>query len=332
MINMQTLFDLFNKIKNTEMKTHIVNLDLPPNRRWSFLTEYKTEVNELIKCYLNDFTGAEFIFDAIESYKEQFISETYVQEMQSIADISDFTLNEIIVANLYYDILKLYFGCTAFATWNGNEMLHARNLDWHTEQNILSEYSMIFDYQKNGKTIFKTVGWPGFVGALSGIKPAKFAITLNAVLSNDKPELAMPISFLLRDVLETCESFEQAKEILENTPIISDCLLLLSGTKTTEKVVIERTPKRTVTCISNEDFIVVTNDYKELQNQQVGNSILQATSCGRFDAATKILRENEIQHKEHCFEVLQNEKVIMGITVQQMVFNINAGTIKLICT
>lgn len=314
------------------MKTHIINLDLPPSERWSFLSNYTKEVNELIQCYLNDFTGAEFIFEGVELYKEQFVSESYIQEIQSIAAIADFSVNEILVANLYYDVLKLYFGCTAFATWNGNEMLHTRNLDWHTDQNILSTHSMIFDYQKEGETVFKTIGWPGFVGALSGIKPQKFAVTLNAVLSEDQAELALPISFVLRDVLETCESFEEAKIKLENTPIICDCLLLLSGTKPNEKVVIERTPKRTETRSSKEDFIVVTNDYKQLKNGQVTGNILQATSCGRFDTATKLLREQEVLQEQQCLEVLQNENVMMGITVQQMVFNVNTGKITLICT
>jgi acid ceramidase/N-acylethanolamine-hydrolysing acid amidase len=191
---------------------------------------------------------------------------------------------------------------------------------------------MIFDYQKEGKTVFKTVGWPGFVGALSGIKPQKFAITLNAVLSEDQAALALPISFVLRDVLETCDSFSAAKTALENTPIICDCLLLLSGTKSNEKVVIERTPKRTETRMSEEDFIVATNDYKQLQNGHVAGNILQATSCGRFDTATKLLRENKVQHEQQCLDVLQNENVMMGITVQQMVFTVNTGEIKLICT
>ena len=314
------------------METHIVNLDLPPNERWLFLRMYKKEINELIQCYLNDFTGAEFIFESIELYKNQFISESYVQEIQSIATIADFSENEILVANLYYDILKLYFGCTAFAIWNGAEMFHARNLDWHTDENILSTHSMIFDYQKEGKTVFKTVGWPGFVGALSGIKPQKFGITLNAVLSEDQAELALPISFLLRDVLETCNSFEEAKERLENTAIICDCLLLLSGIKSDEKVVIERTPKRTETRISKEDFIVVTNDYKKLQNGRAAGNILQATSCSRYDTATKLLSKQEIQYEEECMSVLQDKNVIMGITVQQMVFNVNTGAIELICT
>lgn len=314
------------------MRTHIVNLDLPANERWAFLSTYKNEVNELMECYLNDFTGAEFIFEGVELYKEQFISESYVQEIESIAAFADFSVNEILVANLYYDILKLYFGCTAFATWNGNEMLHARNLDWHTEENMLSTHSMIFEYQKSGKTVFKTVGWPGFIGALSGIKPKRFGITLNVVLSEDQAELALPISFVIRDVLETCETFEEAKTTLENTPIVCDCLLLLSGTKSYEKVVIERSPKRMVTRKSEDHFIVVTNDYKQLPNGRRGDSILQATSCGRYNRATNLLKQQTHCTETTCMNILQDEDVIMGITVQQMVFTVNTGNIQLICT
>ncbi len=314
------------------MKTHIINLDLPPSERWSFLSTYKTAVDDLIECYLSDFTGAEFIFEGIQSYKEELVSTSYIQEIQSIAAFSDFSVNEILVANLYYDVLKLYFGCTAFASWNGDKMLHARNLDWHTDENILSTHSMIFDYQKEGKTVFKSVGWPGFVGVLSGIKPHKFAITLNAVLSEDQAAVAIPISFVIRDVLETCESFSEAKVTLENIPIICDCLLLLSGTKSNEKVVIERTPKRVATRVSDTDFIVVTNDYKKLQNGEAAGNILQATSCGRFDTTTTLLKQQNIHTEDMCMDVLQDENVLMGITVQQMVFHVNTGKIKLICT
>ena len=109
----------------------------------------------------------------------------------------------------------------------------------------------------------------GFIGALSGTKPGKFSLTLNAVLSKDSPEIAVPVSFLLRDVLENANSFHEAKETLEKTTIASDCLLLLSGTTSDEMVVIERTPKRSATRGPNNGVICVTNDYKLLENGKV---------------------------------------------------------------
>jgi len=73
------------------MKTeYIINLDLPPEERWKFLTNYREEVNDLLQCYLNDFKGAEFIFESIGAYKHELISKEYLSEIEFIASISKF--------------------------------------------------------------------------------------------------------------------------------------------------------------------------------------------------------------------------------------------------
>jgi acid ceramidase/N-acylethanolamine-hydrolysing acid amidase len=310
---------------------YIVDLDKPVDERWDFLAGYTEEINALIGCYLRDFDGSEYLFDSIDLYKIDVISSQYLEEIQYVASISEFNENEILIANLYYDVLKFYFGCTAFAVDNGQTTFHCRNLDWHTDENLLSKYSMVFDFRKNGKTLYKTVGWPGFIGALSGIRPNAFSVTLNAVLSKDSPEIAFPISFLIRDVLESCESYKEAKEKLERTPIASDCLILLSGTQAGEKIVIERTPKRVASRESISSFIVVTNDYKKLENGTSTNE-LQATSCVRHDRTMELLNKAIPESTDQCLEILADKKVMMRITVQQMVFNNKTGEITLIKT
>lgn len=316
----------------TQKDEHIINLDLPINERWAFLIDYKSEINELLQYYLNDFEGGEFIFESIGEYKKEIISKEYLEEVEYISSISNFTSDQVLIANLYYDVLKFYFGCTAFALKVNDNILHSRNLDWWTENNILSDYSKVFLYQKNGKTIYKTVGWVGFIGALSGTKPERFSLTLNAVLSNDNPEIALPVSFLLRDILSNANNFKEAKEMLEQTTIASDCLILLSGTKENEMVVIERTPKRYATRIAENGFITVTNDYKKLENSLKEESVLQSTSCGRFNRTEELIKKKHPTNTQECFDILKDEKVMMGITVQQMVFNNNNGEIKLVKT
>ena len=311
----------------------VVNLDLPANERWQFLTNYKQEINELLKCYLDDFEGSEFIFENIDSYKKEIISEEYLDEIEFISSISKFSPNEVLIANLYYDVLKFYFGCTAFAVENEGEIKHARNLDWWTENNLLSDYSKVFIFQKDGKTIFKTIGWVGFIGALSGVKPGKFSVTLNAVLSKDSPEFATPISFLLRDVFNNADSFEEAKKKLEETTIASDCLLLLSGTKLSEMVVIERTPKRFATRGTQKNFISVTNDYKLLENDEPQEeSMLQITSCSRYDRVHELINKSVPKNADECLSILKDDNIMMEITVQQMVFDNQTGEVVLIKT
>ena len=319
-------------VETTPIPDYIIDLDLAPRERWQFLSAHITEMDELLSCYLRDFEGVEsLLLDGMMAYKKNVLPEHYLEEIACVASFSRFSEDQVLLANLYYDILKLYFGCTAFAVNSGETTFHCRNLDWHTENNVLSRHSMIFDFRQDGKTVFKTVGWPGFVGALSGIKPGKFSLTLNAVLSHDTPEVAFPISFLLRDVLASANSYAEARTILEQTPIASDCLLLLSGIGAQDRVVIERTPRRAAIRESDEQFIAVTNDYKTLQNGTVSN-ILQATSCSRYDRALTLLRGAIPQNNEACMNILQDEDVAMQITVQQMVFNNKTGEISLLRT
>ena len=309
---------------------HIINLDLPAHLRWSFLHDYKREINELLQCFLDDFQDADFIFESISSYQKIFTSDAIIEEAEFIASISNFSPDQVLTANLYYDILKFYLGCTAFAFESQGKIIHSRNLDWITGENLLSKYSKIFNFQKNGKTVFKTVSWPGFIGSLSGIKPGKFSLTLNAVSSNDEPEIAFPVTFLLREILEFSDSFEEAKTKLENTKIASDCLILLSGVQANEMIVIERTPTKFATRTSQDGFIIVTNDYKEIDNQTMATSELQSTSCGRYDKTHELLKQKLPSNFSECLDILKNEQVMMGITVQQMVFENKTGEIELI--
>lgn len=306
-----------------------INLDIPPSERWKFLLNHQKEVNDLLECYLNDLEGADEVFNIINLVKTEVIPQDFLAEIDFIASITKFTSDEVLIANLYYDILKLYLGCTAFACEDEAGILHARNLDWWTDNNLLSTHSRIFNFQRNGKTIFKTVGWLGFIGALSGIRPNSFSITLNAVSSSDKAELAVPVSFFIREVLDSCTSFDSAKKALESTTIASDCLLLLSGVSQGELAVIERTPSRFATRLPKNNSITVTNNYTILKNQSSPESILQNTSCYRFNRVEALLKTHFPLTPQDCISILQDPDIMMGITVQQMVFSTKTGEILL---
>src|SRR5207237_8286843 len=140
----------------------------------------------------------------------------------------------------YYDALKVVLGCTAFAIHVGDVILHARNLDWWTENAALTRYTTVSRFIGGPVGEFTTIGWPGFTGAFSGIAPGRFAVTLNAVLSDEPLQTASPVVFLLRQVLEEASDFQSALRILTETPLASDPLLLLTGTRQGEMVVIER--------------------------------------------------------------------------------------------
>jgi hypothetical protein len=254
----------------------------------------------------------------------------YREEMECVAGELRLPLGDVVLCNLYYDALKAgmgqTFGCTAFAVDTPDGVLHARNLDWWTVESALARFTVVCHFLGAAAGEFTTVTWPGFVGAFSGMAPGRFAITLNAVLSTDPAQLGTPVVLLIRRVLEEARSFDEARAILSETPIPCDCLLLLTGTRPGEMVVIERTPGRHALREGVNGYVCVTNGYQVL-DAGLGHapSGLLASWCQRYNSVCGLLEERRPRSPEDCFGYLSDPAVRMDITVQQMVFRAASG-------
>ena len=243
-----------------------------------------------------------------------------------LARVMELPVSDVALCNFYYEALKVVLGCTAFAVNAGDAVLHARNLDWWSENTALAKYTTACRFIGGAAGEFTTIGWPGFVGAFSGIAPGRFALTLNAVLSLEPAQPASPVVLLLRTVLEETRSFDEAAAVLSHAVLPCDCLLLLTGTHSGEMVVIERTPTRHAVRTGKDGFVSVTNDYLRLNaNTGEATSELVATSCGRFERVEALVHKRLPQTPEDCFIYLSDPQVQMQITVQQMVFQAASG-------
>lgn len=173
---------------------------------------------------------------------------------------------------------------------------------------------------------FTTIGWPGFIGAFSGIAPGRFAVTLNAVLSVDPALLATSVVLLMRTTLEKARSFDEARAFLSESPIPCDCLLLLTGIMPGQLVVIERTPSRHAIRGPQAGYVCATNGYQQL-DAGFGSAPpgLLATWCQRFERVEALVNQRRPQNSEDCFRYLSDPEVQMHMTVQQMVFHAATG-------
>jgi hypothetical protein len=107
---------------------------------------------------------------------------------------------------------------------------------------------------------FYSVTWPGFVGVLTAMAPGRFSAAINQAplwRRTRHPWLRLfdisanaiatwslrhiPPDQLLRQVLETCTTFAQARALLETTPIARPVIYTLAGCAPGERCVIERT-------------------------------------------------------------------------------------------
>lgn len=311
------------------MEKIIIDLDLHPANRWDQLESYQREIDELIGYYLEDLGDVSFFEEAIDFYKQTYVPKEYLEEINGVRKYCNFTENQLLITNLYYDALKFVFGCTSFSYLGQKERFHARNLDWWSEKNALKEHSKIFHFKKANEIIYSSVGWPGFIGILSGMRVNAYSITLNAVLSDESPNFALPVTLLIRQVLEFEEDFDSAVKSLCETPIASDCLLMIVGKEADQACVIERTPTNFAIRSPENNQLIVTNDYKKLNGVKLSNDVLQDTSCGRYDKVKELVSQDPPGDEAAYFQILSNQDVKMNITVQQMVFNITKNKIML---
>ena len=259
-----------------------VDLTRPATLRWDLSGEEEAAARDLLAVYQRDLGLSAPL---VAELSRPAVRADYWAEMQGIALRASVPVEEVACGNLYYDALKaVLVGCTAFAVDTPTGPLHARNLDWWSEDDSLRRHTIQAKFVGAPEGEFTTVGWPGFVGAFSGVAPNRFAITLNAVISDEPLQMAAPVVFALRQVLEEAASFESALRTLRTIPLASDSLLLLTGVREGEMAVIERTPTRAEVRFAENGCIFVTNDYRKMHTGlRSFESELQATACGRYD-------------------------------------------------
>lgn len=303
-----------------------IDLRLSPTQRWHLSAEQRAQARDLLDIYSRDAGLNNEAIALVAQTIRPFLAADHLQEIEGLAQQLEVPTEAVIVGNAYYDLVKTALACSAFAIDAPGGPLHARNLDWWTQNDLLSTSTLVSCFTGAPAGDFISIGWPGFAGMLSGLAPGRFAVTLNAVLSDEPQQLAMPVGLLMRQVFEEARNFDEAVERLSTAPLSCDCLLLVSGVRPGQMLVIERTPTRHAIRRAENGFVHVTNDYR-LIDPDTSDSLseLQTTSCGRFERLADRLSSGP-DSPDACLELLSDPGVIMSITVQQMVFQAATGT------
>ncbi|HET7754913.1 MAG TPA: hypothetical protein VFK85_13475, partial [Anaeromyxobacteraceae bacterium] len=91
--------------------------------------------------------------------------------------------------------------------------------------------------------------WPGMAGAITGMAPGRFSITVNFVThAEDSSRTGLvaravagfwPVAWAVRRAFDECKTFKSAAKFLKSQYLLAPVLLTVVGTKNSERVVIE---------------------------------------------------------------------------------------------
>ncbi|EFO91037.1 CRE-ASAH-1 protein [Caenorhabditis remanei] len=259
--------NLYDPSRQFDIKWFDVNLDLAPSERWKQIgAAYKTQISELIGVLIDLITpvfpnAVDFVDDVFADMAPK-LAQPYRDEIYSISEVTGIPLGRITMYNIFYEIFTV---CTSIiAQDKDGHLTHARNLDfglfmgWDPEihdwpiSQKLRKMIINVNWIKDGKLLYKSNNFAGYVGIYNGLKPNAFSLT-----ADDRFQLeggyygifkwlfgleadGKWMSWLARETLETKATYLEAKEHLMNTPMLSPVYFILGGAKKDEGCIIAR--------------------------------------------------------------------------------------------
>jgi hypothetical protein len=258
----------------------------------------------------------------------------FQQEAAALARLNGVDWHDVMLANVSYDLVLAYFGCSTVALPTPSGPVVARNMDWWPED-ILAQCSYLIRCSRGGAFQFANAGWPGAIGVVTGLSARGFAVVLNAVLSPEGMcKTGYPVLLHLRRVLEDAASFDTALIMLAEQRLAAPALFTLVGSRNEQRVVIERTPTRHALRWAEANApLVATNDYRQLAPPTAGTGAeIYETTCSRYEALCRFFArhrpDKEVEDAALLY-VLSDPEVIQSITAQHIIMRPRQGTVQL---
>lgn len=152
------------------------------------------------------------------------VPEDYVTEMRFLAEAAEVGFDEILTLNCIADVDGLYMKqlhhCCNFvvgppATSNGI-FAHGRNLDFPPSSGAVQKSSVVIQREPldgHGHATW-SIAWAGFIGTYTGMSSAQVTAAEIGVPARHSSLNGTPMGFLIRKVLETSDSSEDAVDCL----------------------------------------------------------------------------------------------------------------------
>lgn len=311
----------------SNVKSYIIDLSLPEKDRWAEVIENERLVaRRVAKTIMTDVPFLKLLAWILKVlYKTT--GGQYMGEIESWAQGLGCSTGVAVGLNCSYELSHL--ACTAGICWvPGRGSVHVRNLDWQLAG--LGEATRIFYFQK-GRRKFVTVGILGFVGVLSGMLPRKYSVTINWAPPSGRPQFDYGPAFLLRKVLEECDTYDDAVYCLKHTVLSTSVFFTVCGTKRNEACVIERTKRHAVVRKLNGPALIQANHYVTKRFQKNNELMFDAEdeeycSSYEYSVARSITLEKYLLKAIHAPDLrgiascLHRKPVCNEITEQQMIF------------
>ena len=328
----------------------VVDLKREGAERWREIIQAElTVAKRLLTAALEEFPAAAKWTSGAFGVAFRQWQGPYIAELEAWAKALEVSFGEIAMVNCGYEyshlsdaftvalgkLRKGIFGCTAAVLRIADdETVHVRNLDWPIQG--MGPSTRVFEFI-GGDHPFSVVGFPGFVGALSGMVPGEYSATINWAPPRQLPSFDYAPAFLLRETFQTCRTYQAAMEKLKSTPLSADVFFTVCGKD--DGCVIERAQHSASLRPLKKGFVAQTNhradsneDDEVMSHLKAGDFLVSNTRQRLQDMNDSITASGLVNAPwNECalFDALDRGEVTNWETSQRMIFRPKTGELFL---
>ena len=221
----------------------------------------------------------------------------FYDELLFISEVTKIEFGNILLMQLAYEA---HAACTCVVTKVNDEPIFIRTMDWEME--FLKKLTIELEFVRDGKTLFISPTWVGCVGLFTVHIPNKYSIAINyrrtksvnfwAIAQNIYNVISMrwPVSYLVRRIAESDDSYQVALTKLKFAPLVSPCYITVFNATDKSYVITRGVDNYTMSTINDSKDIIQTN-----RDDNVGEQ-MAAEKCDdilcskeRYELATLLL-------------------------------------------
>ena len=244
----------------------------------------------------------------------KFIDRRFYEEMKGLADGAGIAVHDVELANIFPEL----FHCSGFAIFGKatekTQLFHGRILDYMTEVG-LQDYAVVTVAKPDGYNAFVTVGYAGFIGSVTGMNAKQIAVGEMGGRGEGAWD-GMPMSFLMRKVMEEADTLEQAVGIFKNTPRTCEYYYVVSDGKANDA--------RGLACWPDKMLVFEPGKSYERLPEGIEDSVLMSAG-DRYQNLVRLVKEKYGEIDADAALDLMNRPVAMEGCLHRVLFSPQDG-------
>ena len=152
----------------------------------------------------------------VERRTTPHIPERFFRECDALADAAGVNRRDARYANLFPEMFHCSGVAVRGSATTDGRVIHARVLDYMRDIN-LQNHATVTVYMPEGRHAWMALGYAGFIGTVTAMNEVGLAVGEMGGRGEGEWD-GMPMSFLLRDIMERASTVAEALQILKNTP------------------------------------------------------------------------------------------------------------------